>query len=183
MVYAATSWVAENAAQFNGDPARIAVGGDSAGGNLAAVISQMARDKGGPALSFQLLIYPATVFTIRFPSVEENGEGYGLTEQDMTWFTNHYLNTAEDKQNPLASPLLAADLSRLPPALVITAEYDPLRDEGEIYGQKLKDAGVPVTITRYDGMTHGFVGIPYDKGRQAIAESCSALRAAFAPKM
>lgn len=180
--YAATSWAAENATHFNGDPSRIAVGGDSAGGNLAAVISQMARDKGAPAVSFQLLVYPATVCTMRLPSVEENGEDYGLTEQDITWFTNHYLNNEEDKQNPLASPLLAADLSGLPPALVITAEYDPLRDEGEMYGQKLKDAGVPVTITRYDGMTHGFVGMPYDKGRQAIAESCAALRTAFAAK-
>jgi len=178
--YAATAWIAENAAQFNGDPAHIAVGGDSAGGNLSAVVSQMARDKGAPALSFQLLFYPATVFTMRLPSAEENGKGYNLTEEDMTWFTNHYLRNEEDKHNPLASPLLATDLSGLPPALVITAEYDPLRDEGEMYGQKLKEAGVPVTITRYDGMIHGFVGMPFDKGRQAIAEACAALRGAFA---
>jgi acetyl esterase len=102
-----------------------------------------------------------------------------LTEQDMIWFTNHYLRSEEDKHNPLASPLLAADLSGLPPALVITAEYDPLRDEGEMYGQKLKDAGVLTTITRYNGMTHGFVGMPFDKGKQAIAEAYMAQMAAF----
>jgi acetyl esterase len=178
--YAATRWVAEHVAQFNGDPLRLAVGGDSAGGNLAAVISQMARDKGGPALSFQLLIYPATDFTADTLSKKENGDGYFLTEKDMTWFTNHYLNSEEDKQNPLASPLLAANLSGLPPALVITAEYDPLRDEGAMYGQKLKEAGIPVTITRYDGMIHGFVGMPFDKGKQALAQACVALRDAFA---
>ena len=177
--YAATQWVAEYAAEFNGDPARIAVGGDSAGGNLTAVISQMARDRGGPPLSFQLLIYPATDFMADTLSMKENAEGYFLTADDMTWFTNHYLNSEEEKRNPLASPLLAADLSGLPPALVITAEYDPLRDEGEIYGQKLKEAGVPVTITRYDGMIHGFVGMPFDKSRQAFAEACAALRGAF----
>jgi acetyl esterase len=177
--YAATQWIAEHAAEFNGDPARLAIGGDSAGGNLTAVISQLARDRGGPALSFQLLIYPATDFTADTLSMKENAEGYFLTADDMAWFTNHYLNSEEEKRNPLASPLLAADLSNLPPALVITAEYDPLRDEGEIYGQKLKEAGVPVTITRYEGMIHGFVGMPFDKGKQAMAEACAALRGAF----
>jgi acetyl esterase len=178
--YAATQWVAENAAQFNGDPTRIAIGGDSAGGNLTAVVAQMARDKGGPQIALQLLIYPATDFRMGTPSIEENGEGYGLTKQDMIWFTNHYLNSEEDKLHPLASPFLTSNLTGLPPALVITAEYDPLRDEGERYGQRLQEAGVPVTITRYDGMTHGFVGMPYDKGRQAVAESAAALQAVFA---
>jgi acetyl esterase len=178
--YAATKWVAENAAQLNVDASHIAVGGDSAGGNLSAVIAQMARDQGGPHLVFQLLIYPATDFGMNTPSIEENGTGYFLTKDDMIWFMNHYLNNEEDKTNPIASPLLAKDLSGLPPTLIITAEYDPLRDEGELYGQKLKEAGVPVTISRYEGVIHGFVGsIPSDKGKQAEAEASAALRIAF----
>src|SRR5258708_7473122 len=155
--YAATRWVAGNAAQLNGDPSRVAVGGDSAGGNLAAVISQMARNQGGPPLVFQLLIYPATDFKATTPSSEENAHGYFLDKQDMIWFMNHYLNGEEDKLNPLASPLKASDLSGLPPALIITAQYDPLRDEGELYGQRLKAAGVPCTISPSDGMSHVFL--------------------------
>jgi acetyl esterase len=178
--YAATQWVARNAASLNGDPARIAVGGDSAGGNLAAVIAQLARDRGEPSLVFQLLIYPATNFNSDTPSSRENADGYFLTRDDMIWFMNHYLNSPDDRNNPLASPLLASDLSGLPPALIITAEYDPLRDDGEQYGQKLKAAGVPITISRYDGMIHGFVTFPwFDQGKQARAEASAALRAAF----
>ncbi len=178
--YAATQWVAENAAELNVDASHIAVGGDSAGGNLTAVVAQMARDRGGPHLVFQLLIYPATDFRMNTPSIEENATGYFLTKDDMIWFTNHYLNSEEDKTNPLASPLLARDLSGLPPALIITAQYDPLRDEGELYGQKLREAGVPVTVSRYEGVIHGFFGsIPSDKGKQAEAEASAALRVAF----
>ncbi len=178
--YAATQWVAENAAELNVDASHIAVGGDSAGGNLTAVVAQMARDRGGPHLVFQLLIYPATDFRMNTPSIEENATGYFLTKDDMIWFTNHYLNSEEDKTNPLASPLLASDLSGLPPALIITAQYDPLRDEGELYGQKLREAGVPVTVSRYAGVIHGFFGsIPSDKGKQAEAEASAALRVAF----
>ncbi len=179
--YAATSWVAEHAAQLNGDASRIAVGGDSAGGNLAAIIPQMAKERGGPPLVFQFLIYPATDMRMKTPSVEENAEGYGLTKQDMIWFTNHYLNNEEDKANPLASPLLTSDLSGLPPALVITAEFDPLRDEGEQYAQRLKEVGVPVTASRYNGMIHGFVSLAsfLDQGKQGVNECVAALRAAF----
>ena len=179
--YAATQWVAGHAAEINADPDSIAVGGDSAGGNLTAVVAQMARDQDGPALAFQLLIYPATDFTFDGPSLRENAEGYFLTSDDMDWFTNHYLNSTADRTNPLASPMQADDLSELPPALVITAEYDPLRDEGEAYGQQLQEAGVPVTISRYDGMIHGFLSIEpmTDKGQQARAECAQALRAAF----
>ena len=180
--YAATQWVAGHAAEINAIPGKLAIGGDSAGGNLAAIVAQMARDQGGPRLVFQLLIYPATDFDFDGPSIRENAEGYFLTRDDMIWFTNHYLNSDEDKKNPLASPLLAADLRGLPPALVITGEYDPLRDEGEAYGKRLKEAGVPVTISRYDGVIHGFLSIEplTDKGKQAKAECAQALCAAFA---
>lgn len=177
--YAATQWVAAHAAEINGDPARLAIGGDSAGGNLTAVVAQMARDQGGPTLLFQLLIYPATDFTYTGPSLTENADGYFLTAEDMRWFSGYYLRGPEDRTNPLASPLLAADLSNLPPALVITAEFDPLRDEGEAYGQRLKQAGVPTTISRYPGMIHGFFGFPFDASRRAIAEASQALRGAF----
>ena len=143
----------------------------------------MARDRGGPSVVFQLLIYPGTDFNAATPSIQENGKGYFLTKEDMDWFTNHYLNSDDEKNNPLASPLLATNLHGLPPALVITAEYDPLHDEGELYGQRLKEADVPVIISRYDGMIHGFFGMPFfDKGQQAIVESAAALRTAFASK-
>jgi acetyl esterase len=178
--FATTQWVAQHAAQWNGDPSRIAIGGDSAGGNLTAVVAQMAREQGGPQIVFQLLIYPTTDCRMGTPSIEENAEGYGLTKGAITWYINHYLNTDDEKLNPLASPLLAKDFSRLPPALVVTAEYDPLRDEGERYGQCLKEAGVPVTISRYEGMIHGFLGTPFKRSKQALAECCAALRAAFA---
>jgi acetyl esterase len=179
--YAATEWVASHAAEVNGDASRIAVGGDSAGGNLASVVSQMARDKGGPALVFQLLVYPGTDFQMKSASIEENAEGYFLTKADMLWFRDHYLNSDADKDSPLASPMRAASLKGLPPALVITAQYDPLRDEGEAYGHKLQEAGVPVKISRYDGMIHGFVsmGAVFDGGKRATEECCQALRAAF----
>lgn len=180
--YAATQWVAAHAAEINGDPSKIAIGGDSAGGNLTAVVAQMARDQDGPKLIFQLLIYPGTDFGMKSRSIEENAEGYYLTRDDMLWFRNHYLNSDADRENPLASPMLAASLKGLPPALVITAQYDPLRDEGEAYGHKMEAAGVPVKISRYDGMIHGFLSMaPFiDGGKRAIEECCHALRAAFA---
>jgi acetyl esterase len=179
--YAATRWVAEHAAEIKADSARIAVGGDSAGGNLAAVVTLMARERGGPPLVFQLLIYPATDFEARTPSLQENATGYGLSLDDMRWFASHYLNSAEERKHPLASPMQAEDLSGLPPALVITAEYDPLRDEGELYGARLREAGVPVTVSRYDGMIHGFLSAPepFEQTKQAIAECVQALKQAF----
>jgi len=180
--FAATRWVAENAAELDIDPRRIAVGGDSAGGNLAAVVTQMARERGGPAIAFQLLVYPVTNFDFATPSYAENAEGYGLTADSMRWFWDQYLPEDGQGSHRHASPLQAEDLRRLPPALVITAEYDPLRDEGEAYAAKLRDAGVPVTVTRYDGVCHGFFGqsIFLDKAKLAVAEACAALREAFA---
>jgi len=180
--YAATKWVAANASSFGGDPNRIAVGGDSAGGNLAAVVSLMARDRGGPKLVFQLLFYPAISAANDTPSqMEFAGDGFILSRADMEWFWNHYLNGPEDRANPLACPNMAASLSGLPPALVQTASHDPLRDEGERYAEQLKKAGVKVKLTRYDGVTHGFVSFAdvLDKGKEGIKEAGEALRAVF----
>lgn len=182
--YAATQWVARHAAEFNADASRIALGGDSAGGNLTAVVAQMARDQGGPTLVFQLMIYPDTNFRRETPSVEAYAGKYGnLTREDHAWFTNHYLNSVEEMEHPQASPLLAPSLRGLPSALIITAEYDTLRDEGEQYGQRLKKAGVPVTVTCYYGMIHEFVRQPFEQSKQALDECAAALQAAFAPRV
>jgi acetyl esterase len=182
--YAATVWAAQHAASLNGDARRIAVGGDSAGGNLAAAIALMARDRGEPPLVFQLLVYPVTDRDFGTPSYEQNATGYLLSTDSMKWYWEHYLSDPADAANPYAAPLQAKDLSNLPPALVITAEYDPLCDEGEAYGRRLQEAGVPTTCTRYDGMIHGFFGMSavMDKGKQAIREAASALQAALAAK-
>ncbi len=177
--YAATQWVATHATEFHGDASRIAVGGDSSGANLATVVALMARERGGPKLVFQLMLFPATDFRLNTPSMEELGEGYNVTKSLMIWITDNYLPNPEDRTNPLASPLLAPDLSELPPALIITAEYDPLRDEGEAYGKRLQEAGVQTKVSRYDGMIHDFPDLLEEPGKQALAEIASALRAAF----
>lgn len=175
--YAATKWVADNAASLNCNPAHLAVGGDSSGGNLAAVVCLMARERGGPKIAFQLLIYPATDSSFEQASHRELAEGYFLTRSRMMWFYGHYL-TDQDKLNPYACPLRANDLKGLPPALVITAEFDPLRDEGEDYGRRLRAAGVPVTVSRYDGTIHGFISMAgvIDKGKRGLEEASAALR-------
>jgi len=180
--YEAFTWVAANAASLGIDPARIAVGGDSAGGNLAAVTALMARDRKGPAICFQMLIYPVTHHSYGTPSIRENGNGYLLTEASMRWFWGHYLTRDLDGMDPYASPLLAPDLSGLPPALVQTAGYDPLRDEGEAYAQRMKEAGVQVECVRYDGLIHGYFGMQarVDAARKAHDDAGAALRAAFA---
>ena len=182
--YAATEWIAQNAAAINADPNKIAVGGDSAGGNLAAAVALKARDRRGPSLALQLLVYPVTARDFSTGSYRQNADGYLLTTDAMKWFWDHYLANEADAANPYATPMAAKDLSGLPPALVITAEFDPLRDEGEAYAQRLKAAGVATTSSRYDGMIHGFFGMPavIDKGKQAISEASSALRAAFLAK-
>jgi len=180
--YAATQWVVNNANRINGDPTRIAVGGDSAGGNLAAVVAIMARDHHGPSLRYQLLIYPATdVSSNNTDSYRNYADGYFLTKGDGEWFCDQYLNCEEDRLNPAASPLLAPDLSGLPPALVITAEFDVLRDEGESYAKRLKGAGVSVKCKRYKGMIHGFMSMDglLDQARNGIEEASAALREAF----
>ena len=179
--YAATQWVAQNAPSINVDASRIAVGGDSAGGNLAAVVSLMARDRRGPELALQLMVYPVTEWDFGTASYQQNADGYGLTQDTMRWYWDHYLANDADATNPYAAPMRAEDLSGLPAALVITAEFDPLRDEGEAYAHLLEAAGVPTQCTRYDGMTHGFFGqsAVMDKGKQAISEASAALKAAF----
>src|SRR5262245_13361078 len=146
--YAATRWIADHATSIGADPTRIAVGGDSAGGNLAATVSLAARERGGPPLVFQLLVYPVTDHAYDTPSYKDNADGYFLTRDAMVWFWNHYLDREADGRNPLASPLRARDLQNLPQAFVMTAEYDPLRDEGEAYAKRLREAGVPVTLNR-----------------------------------
>jgi acetyl esterase len=180
--YAAARWVAESAGLFGGDPKRLAVGGDSAGGNLAAVVALMARDREVFQPMLQVLIYPVTDHNFHTPSYLENAEGYLLTREDMRWFWGHYLAHDEDGDHPYASPLRAKSLSGVAPALVITAEYDPLRDEGEAYAARLRSAGVPVTLSRYEGMIHAFIRLThrFDKAREAIGEVAEALRLAFA---
>ncbi|MCB0183107.1 MAG: alpha/beta hydrolase [Caldilineaceae bacterium] len=179
---AATRWAAKHAAEFNADATRIALAGDSAGGNLAAVTALRIRDEGGPPLRGQLLIYPMTDYhTPATPSYLANANGYLVTRDMMIWFWGHYLNDASEANHPHASPLRAPDLSGLPPALVITAEYDPLRDEGERYAERLRQAGVPTVCTRYDGMIHGFfvLGELFAESRQAIDEANLWLRQVF----
>ena len=180
--FAATEWVAANAAAIGADPSCVAVAGDSAGGNLAAVVAQLAKGRGGPQLAFQLLVYPVTDHKFDTASYSENAEGYFNTRDMMKWFWDHYLPNEEAGQDPHASPLRANDLSGLPPALIITAEFDPLRDEGEAYAARLAEAGVPAKSTRYDGMIHGFFSMSalLPQARQAIDEAVAALREAFA---
>ncbi|QQK76944.1 alpha/beta hydrolase [Salicibibacter cibarius] len=179
--YAAAEWVAENGADIHVDTGHIAVGGDSAGGNLATVTAMIAKEKGGPSLSYQVLFYPSTGAGIPSESQRENGKGYFLTTDMMTWFAGKYFETFDELQNPYAVPLKAEDLSGLPPALVITAEFDPLRDEGKAYADELEKAGVDVVHSCYDGMIHGFVSMVafISKGTEAIEQAAEALRGAF----
>ena len=152
--YAAAAWVAENGADLGADGSRMAVCGDSAGGNLSAVVSQMARDRGGPTIAAQVLHVPVTDHNYSYPSYTENAEGMLLTRASMVWFWDHYLPSADAGQEAYASPIKADNLSALPPALVQTAEYDPLRDEGEAYAAALEAAGTEVSLHRYDGVVH-----------------------------
>lgn len=147
--FAATQWAARTL------PQPVGVGGDSAGGNLAAVVALRSRDEGGPALAYQLLVYPDVDSEMTFPSIKENGEGLFLYEVDIRWFKQSYL-AGQDPRHPYVSPLHADDLSGLPPAYVVVAEYDPLRDETEAYARRLHESGVPVTLKRYDGQIHAF---------------------------
>ena len=179
--FAATVWTAGNAAALGVDPGRLAVGGDSAGGNLAAVVSLLARDKRAPRISCQILIYPATDAAMRHDSVARYAEGYVLTRATMRWFYEQYLRTPDDAADWRVSPLLAPDLSRLPPAYVLTAGYDPLCDEGDAYAARLAAAGVPVTHRRFPGQVHGFVtnGRVIRAAETALDEAAAALKSAW----
>ena len=174
-------WLATNAASIGGDPGRIAVGGDSAGGNLAAALALRTRDRGGPSIAFQLLIYPVTVRDFDTPSYRRYAAGYGLTRDNMKWFWDQYLEKPGDADDSHAAPLNAEDLSGLPPAFVATAEFDVLRDEGEAYAAKLAKAGTPVRCARYLGMNHGFarMGALFPVAAGALDDMAAALRSAL----
>lgn len=178
--YASVRWVADHAPELGVDPSRIAVGGSSAGGNLAAAAGLVARDRGGPPIAFQLLTVPVTELRSSARSTDEFAEGYGLTRADMEWYGSHYVATDADRDHPYAS-VLRADLNRLPPAFVITAECDPLRDDGEAYADRLREAGIAASHKRYPGMFHGFLGFPEQltDAEEAFEDAGAALRAAL----
>ena len=176
--YAALKWTHDNIHVYGGDASRIGVAGDSAGGNLAAVVAQMSRDLQGPELRCQLLVYPVidgTNFDTR--SYLANAEGYGLTRDDMVWFWEQYSSDV-DRSNPYASPILADSLCDLPPALVMTAEYDVLRDEGEAYADRLRIDGTDAEVARFDGFIHGFFAETHTipETRKAMVLACQMLR-------
>jgi acetyl esterase len=179
--YAALTWVAANAAELGADAARLVVAGDSAGGNLAAVTSQLARD-GGPAIRSQLLIYPVTDHEFTSVSMEENAEGYYLSRDMMRWFYDHYLNDPSEGDDPRVSPIRHDDLTGLPPAFVLTAQYDPLRDQGMAYAEALRAAGNDVAMTNYEGLFHGFISMfdLIDAGKAAFDDAIAAVVGAVA---
>ena len=179
--FSALTFVFENGKNLRINTAKIAVGGDSAGGNLAAVMTLMARDAGGPAISFQLLIYPGVDQRMGHPSIDSNGEGYLLTKKSMIYFRGHYLPKKEDWLDWRASPLLAGSLAKLPPAFVMTAGYDPLRDEGKAYAERLAKEGVQIEYKNYADMVHGFItmGRVLDTTNAALADCAQALRKAW----
>lgn len=179
--FAAYVWVTENAESIGGDPSNVAVAGESAGGNLAAVVALRARDEGAQMPVHQLLVYPITNYAFDTPSYEENAMAMPLNRETMMWFFGHYLPSEEAGSEPWVSPLQADDLSGLPPATVILAEIDPLRSEGQAYAERLSEAGVPVTVQLYTGVTHEFFGMGavLDKAQQAVAVAAQGLTASF----
>jgi acetyl esterase len=178
---AALDWVAAHAATLGGDPERLALVGDSAGGNVAAVVAQLALQAGGPPVAFQMLVYPVTDLRADTQSFVDNGSGYGLSAETMRWYVEQYVRTQSDVLDPRGSPLLAKSLHGLPPAFVAVCEYDPLRDEGKQYAHRMRDAGIDVTLRRYDGAIHGvfqmsrFTAV----GARLLDDCVDALRAAI----
>jgi acetyl esterase/lipase len=181
---AAVRWIARNATRLGVDGGRIAVGGDSAGGNLAAAVTHLLRDAGGPQLAFQLLVYPVTEYLADTASARDVDDPVFFNPRSVRWYWEHYLPSPKHGRDPRASPLLAERFEDLPPGLVITAEHDPLRDEGEQYAEKLASAGVPVRLSRYEGMVHGFFAMTRQLAgaRAAHAEAAAALRAALSTR-
>jgi len=179
--YAALEWASQNGGEIFGDASRIAVAGDSAGGDLAAVVTLKSRDLNGPKIALQVLYYPGTNMTeLRTNSMEDFAEGYFFTRAQFLFFLDQYVPAVADRNLPYASPLLAPDHRELPPALIITAGFDPLRDSGEAYARKLADAGVATHLSRYDGVVHSFLSFPFvRKADKAINESAAALREVF----
>ena len=180
--YAAVRWVAENAASFNGDASRLAVAGDSAGGNLAAAVSLLARDRQGPPISAQVLLYPAVdLRNLDRPSAVDFADGYFLTRPRMAWFIEQYVPSVAQRREPLASPLLASSHANLPPALTITAGFDPLRDEGEAYAKALANVGVTSELQRVEGVLHGFISMDrwFPEAAEATDRVASFLREQF----
>ena len=178
---AATSYVSQHADEFNIDPTRLVVAGDSAGGNLAAAVAIRAAEVGAPEILSQVLIYPVVEPNFETDSYVAHAEGFGLTRKTMMWFWEQYLASKEDASNPHAVPNVATNLSALPPAHFITAEHDVLLSEGESYAKRLQDAGVQTTMRQYPGMIHGFVQLcgVFDVGRQAISDLAEYLRNLF----
>jgi len=179
--WAATKWVVEHAAELGVDPGKLAVGGDSAGGNLAAVVALQARDAGGPAITLQALLYPVTDLGAETQSYRDLADGYMLTREGMRWFIAHYLGKPQDAEDWRASPIRARSFAGVAPALIVTAGYDPLRDEGDAYAQKLRAAGVNVDHVSFGGMIHGFVpmGKLIDTGNRAVTLIAGSLRHAL----
>lgn len=155
--YATLQWVSAHAKELGINPDLIGVAGDSAGGNLAAAVALRARDEKGPKVAFQVLIYPATDHNFDYPSMIENSPNYLLSSDAMRWYWDQYVNSPEDYKNPYVIPMVSSDLSGLPPAIIITAEYDPLRDEAEAFAKRLKSAGNSVVLHRFEGVIHGFM--------------------------
>jgi len=178
--YAALCWATANLDSLCALPGAVSVGGDSAGGNLAAAVALMARDRNGPAIAMQLLIYPVTDATMESGSYRDNADGYLLSRTMMSWFWDHYCPDLALRADPLASPITAEDLAGLPPALVMTAEFDPLRDEGEAYAERLIAAGVEVEVRRFDGLIHGFFSQAgmIEAAREGVELAVKALRKA-----
>ncbi len=180
--YRATDWISHNVSKFGGDPGRMAVGGDSSGGTQALIVSLLARDRGGPKIAFQWAAYPPTDYYLPgTASYRELATGYSMNRDWMIWFWNHYLPNNIDLDDPYICPLRAKDFSNLPPALIMTAEYDPLRDEGESYAEKLKQASVPVKLKRLDGLMHGFLmqRARIDRAQKAFEEITFEIRHTF----